>query len=102
MIAILATTAREHVADYVAAVFFVYSAIIIAYILSGLYFAVGGRLPYARWSSAILSFLRDTSEPFLAIFRRVIPMAGPLDLSPILALVVLGIGGGIVVSLIRG
>ena len=39
--------------------------IIIAYILSSLYLAFGGRLPYSRWSSAVLGFLRDVCEPYL-------------------------------------
>ena len=64
------------------AVFYVYTLLIIAYILSSLFFAFGGRLPYSRWSSAVLGFLRDVCEPFLAIFRRFIPAIGPLDLSP--------------------
>ena len=62
----------------------VYTLLIIAYILSSLYFAFGGRLPYSRWSSAMLGFLRDVCEPYLAIFRRFIPPIGPLDLSPII------------------
>ena len=64
------------------AVFVVYTLLIIAYILSSLFFAFGGRLPYSRWSSAVLGFLRDVCEPYLSIFRRFIPAIGPLDLSP--------------------
>ena len=75
------------------AVFYVYTLLIIAYILSSLFFAFGGRLPYARWSSAVLGFLRDVCEPYLRIFRRFIPPIGPLDLSPIVAILVLHIVG---------
>ena len=64
------------VADYVQALFYVYTLLIIAYILSSLFFAFGGRLPYARWSSAVLGFLRDVCEPYLSIFRRFIPPIG--------------------------
>jgi YggT family protein len=99
---LMLATARDSIADYVGALFFVYAGIIIAYIVSTMYFAVGGRLPYARWSSAILSFLRDTSEPFLRIFRRFIPMLGPLDLSPLVALIVLSVVGNLLAGLIRG
>jgi YggT family protein len=95
-------TVRDHIADYVGALFFVYAGIIIAYILSSMYFTVGGRLPYARWSSAILNFLRDTSEPCLRFFRRFVPMVGPLDLSPLVALIVLSVGGNLLVGLIKG
>lgn len=93
---------RDSIADYVLAVFRVYTLLIIAYILSSLFFAFGGRVPYARWSSAILGFLRDVCEPYLSIFRRFIPPLGPLDLSPIIGIFVLNIVGGIIARLIRG
>ena len=60
---VVLATAREEIANYVQAVFYVYTLLIIAYILSSLFFAFGGRLPYARWSSAVLGFLRDVCEP---------------------------------------
>ena len=59
-------------------------------------------MPYARWSRAILGFLRDVCEPYLSIFRRFIPPLGPLDLSPIIGIFVLNIVGGIIARLIRG
>jgi YggT family protein len=98
---VLATT-RGKIADYVAALFLVYSIIIVLYVLSSLVFSLGVRMPYSRWSDALLGFLRDVSEPYLRIFRRFIPMIGPLDISPIVALVVLNILGAIVDSLLRG
>jgi YggT family protein len=99
--AVLATF-REDVADYVQAVFYVYTLLIIAYILSSLFFAFGGRVPYSRWFSALVGFLRDVCEPYLSIFRRFIPPLGPLDLSPVIGIILLNIVGGIIVSLIRG
>ncbi|MCW2984354.1 MAG: YggT family protein [Conexibacter sp.] len=98
---ILATT-RDSVASFVEALLLVYTIIIIAYIFSSMYFNVGGRIPYSRWSRSILDFLRDLAEPYLSIFRRFIPPLGPLDLSPMVATIVLWVVGGIVVSLIRG
>ncbi|MEA2178503.1 MAG: YggT family protein [Solirubrobacteraceae bacterium] len=95
-------TAREDVADFVSALILVYTILIFVYILSNLLFAFGGRMPYSRWSDALLSFLRDVTEPYLRIFRRVIPQFGPFDFSPIVAVIVLQIVGGIVVNLIRG
>lgn len=95
-------TAREEIAGFVETLVLVYTILIIAYILSTLVFSAGGRVPYARWSSWLLGFLRDVSEPYLRIFRRFIPPLGPLDLSPIVAIFVLQIVGGIVASLIRG
>jgi YggT family protein len=93
-------TVRDEIAGYVAAVFFVYTLLIIAYILSSLFFSFGGRVPYARWSSAILGFLRDVCEPYLSVFRRFIPPLGPLDLSPIVAIFVLNIVSRLIVGLI--
>ena len=101
MTLVLATT-RQNIADYVHAVFYVYTLLIIAYILSSLFFAFGGRVPYARWSSAVLGFLRDVCEPYLSIFRRFIPPIGPLDLSPIIGILLLNIVGSILANLIAG
>jgi YggT family protein len=101
MTAVLATF-RQDLANYVQAVFYVYTLLIIAYILSSLFFAFGGRLPYARWSSAILGFLRDVCEPYLSIFRRFIPAIGPLDLSPVVGILLLNIVGSVVANLIAG
>jgi uncharacterized protein YggT (Ycf19 family) len=99
---VVLATAREEIANYVQAVFYVYTLLIIAYILSSLFFAFGGRVPYARWSSAILGFLRDVCEPYLSIFRRFIPPIGPLDLSPIIGILLLNIVGSILANLIAG
>jgi YggT family protein len=96
---ILASTG-DQIASFVDALVWVYSIIIIAYIFSSMFFTVGGRIPYSRASRAVLDFLRDVSEPYLRIFRRFIPPLGPLDLSPMVAIIVLVIVGNIVVSLI--
>jgi uncharacterized protein YggT (Ycf19 family) len=95
-------TLRDDIAGYISAIFLVYTLLIIAYILSSMYFAFGGRVPYSRWSSAVLGFLRDVCEPYLGFFRRFIPALGPLDLSPIVAIFVLNIARSIIVGLITG
>jgi len=92
---------RGSLADFVAALVLVYSILIIAYILTSMFFSFGGRIPYSRWSRVLLEFLRDVSEPYLGIFRRFIPPLGPIDLSPLAALIVLNIVGGLIVSAIR-
>ena len=98
----LLATVRADIAGYVGTVIYVYSLIIILYLLSSIFLNFGGRVPYSRAVSAGLGFLREVSEPFLAIFRRFIPALGPLDLSPILALLTLTIGGRILTGLIAG
>lgn len=99
---VLAAVDRVTVADFLAALVIVYSLIIFAYVLLSLVFSLGVRVPYSRWSDAVLGFLRDVCEPYLRIFRRFIPMIGPIDISPIVALLVLQIVGNLVVSAVRG
>jgi YggT family protein len=99
---VLAAIDRVTVADFLAALVTVYSLMIFGYVLLSLIFSFGVRVPYSRWSDAVLSFLRDVCEPYLRIFRRFIPMIGPLDISPIVALLVLQIVGNFVVSAVRG
>jgi uncharacterized protein YggT (Ycf19 family) len=93
---------RSDIAGYVQTLVFVYTILIVAYILSSMFFQVGGRLPYSRVLNAVMTFLRDVCEPLLRIFRRIIPPLGPLDLSPMVAIVVLNIAGAIVANLIQG
>jgi YggT family protein len=65
----------------------VYTLVIFAYIISSWL-----RLPYSPTLNRIQRFLYDVSEPYLRLFRRVLPQIGPLDLSPmvgILALIIL-------------
>lgn len=99
---LILATARDQIAGFISALVLVYTLIIFAYILTQLVFSFGGRVPYSRASSAILGFLRDVCEPYLSIFRRFIPPIGPLDISPIVAVLVLQIVGGLIVFLIRG
>ncbi|MEA2381669.1 MAG: YggT family protein [Solirubrobacteraceae bacterium] len=100
--ALPAATVRADIAGYVSALVDVYILLIIAYILSSMFFAFGGRVPYARWSSAVLGFLRDVCEPYVGFFRRFIPPLGPIDLSPLIAIIVLRVVGSIVAGLIHG
>ena len=47
------------------------------------------RLPYSVWLNRIQRFLYDVCDPFLRLFRKVIPPVGPLDLSPMVAVITL-------------
>jgi YggT family protein len=64
----------------------VYTFIIFAYILSSWV-----RMPYSPWLNRIQRFLYDVTEPYLRLFRRILPSMGPLDLSPMVATIVLWI-----------
>jgi YggT family protein len=91
---------RQQIADFLSALIWVYVIIIIAWIVVQFVFSMGARVPYSRPLNAVLDFLRDVSEPYLRIFRRLPLRVGPLDLTPIVAILALRIVGGIVVGLI--
>jgi YggT family protein len=91
---------REQIADFLSALLWVYTIIVIAWVIASFVFAMGVRVPYSRVLNAVLDFLRDVTEPFLRLFRRLPLRVGPLDLTPIVALLVLRIVGGIIIDII--
>jgi YggT family protein len=97
-----AAITRGDIANYVSALFGVYILLIFVYVLLNMMFSLGVRPPYARWSDAILNFLRDVSEPYLRIFRRFIPAVGMFDFTPMIAIIVLYFLRTIVVNAITG
>ena len=48
----------------------------------------------------IIRFIYEVTEPYLALFRRIIPPLGMFDLSPIVAFFVLGLLHRLVISLL--
>ena len=62
----------------------VYLLLIFVYVLTSWV-----RLPYNVWVRRISDILRDVCEPYLRIFRRILPSLGPLDLSPVVGIVAL-------------
>lgn len=93
---------RGDVADYVAALFLVYSILILLNILISWI----PRMPYSPALRAVLDFITETTNPYLNLFRRVLPPIGgggfALDLSPIIGLIVLFVARALVVGLIEG
>jgi YggT family protein len=91
---------RNDIADYVEALFLVYLILIFARILLSWI----PRLPYNRYLRAVVDFIHQVTDPYLNLFRRVLPPVGgrgfALDLSPIIAVVVLLIAQTVVVNLI--
>ena len=101
MTTLLAVT-RADVARYVQTLVYVYFVFIfIRIIMSWI-----PRIPYNRTLDAVLNFVRDVTDPYLNLFRRFLPPlrlgAGALDLSPIVATIVLLVVGRIVANLIHG
>jgi YggT family protein len=102
MTPIVLASVRTSIADYLGTLLQVYTLLIFAYIVSSLILSFGVRIPYSRATDVILGFLRDVCEPYLRIFRRFIPPLGPLDLSPIVAIIVLRVVGGVIISILHG
>jgi YggT family protein len=101
-VSLLLAVSRDDVAQYVDTLVLVYLVLIfIRIIMSWI-----PRIPYNRVLNAVLTFVSDVTDPYLNLFRRVIPPLrmgpGALDLSPIVATFVLLIVGGIVSGIIRG
>jgi YggT family protein len=95
---VLIATARTQIADFLSTLIYVYTILIIVYIVVQLLFAAGLRPPYSRTTDALLGFLREICDPYLRIFRRVLPSFGGIDFSPLIAIIVLGLVNEIVVQ----
>ena len=91
----LLADAVTSVQRFVEVFIWVYSLLIFAYIITSWI-----RLPYTPWLNRIQRFLADVCEPYLRIFRRFLPPLGGLDLSPIVAILVLFLIGRVAVSLL--
>jgi YggT family protein len=101
-VSLLLAVSRDDVAKYVDTLVLVYLVLIfIRIIMSWI-----PRIPYNRALNSVLKFVSDVTDPYLNLFRRIIPPLrmgpGALDLSPIVATFVLLIVGGIVSGIIRG
>jgi YggT family protein len=58
------------------------------------------RLPYSIWLNRIQRFLYDVCDPYLRLFRKILPPFGPLDLSPMVGVLVLVLVERIVIALL--
>ena len=79
--ALVLADAISTIGDFVNVFISVYVLLIFAYIITSWI-----KLPYSPWLNRIQRFLYDVCEPYLRIFRRILPPLGPLDLSPIIAI----------------
>jgi YggT family protein len=75
---------RSSIAGFFNVFLSVYILLILIYVLLSWF-----KLPYNLWLNRIQRFLYDVCEPYLRIFRRFVPPIGPLDLSPMIAVIVL-------------
>ena len=92
---------RSDIASYVDALFLVYMILIFVRILLSWI----PRIPYNPTLSAVINFIHEVTNPYLNLFRKILPPVGgggfALDLSPIIAIFVLIIVRAIVVGAIE-
>jgi YggT family protein len=72
--------AVDNVESFLSVFIYVYSLLILAYIITSWV-----RLPYSVWLNRIQRFLYDVCDPYLRLWRRILPTFGPLDFSPVVA-----------------
>jgi YggT family protein len=96
---------RNDIAQYVDSLFLVYLILIFARIVISWVVMFRGSLPYNRPLRVVTEFIEQVVDPYLNLFRRILPPIGggrmALDLSPIIGVLVLILAQGIVVGLIN-
>jgi YggT family protein len=97
---VLEAVSRDDVAAYVNALFLVYTILIFLNILMSWI----PRIPRSATLRPVLDFITETTNPYLNIFRRLMRPIGAggmmIDISPILAIIVLGLINRLVVTAI--
>ena len=81
----------DNVQSFVSVFIYVYSLLILSYIITSWV-----RLPYSPWLNRIQRFLYYVCDPYLRLWRRILPTFGPLDLSPVVGVAFLYILLGVV------
>ena len=76
--------AVSSIESFVEVFVYVYVLLIFAFVLTSWI-----RLPYSPWLQRVQRFLFDICDPYLRLFRRILPPLGPLDLSPVVAVIAL-------------
>jgi len=85
----------DSIVTFVDVFLWVYVLLLFAYILTSWI-----RLPYSSVAASLQRFLDEVVNPYIGLFRGRIPTLGPLDLSPIVAVVVLVVAAQVINALI--
>ncbi len=85
------------VEQFVLSLYLVYLVLIFLYVMMSWV-----QLPYNIWIGRLRGFLHDTVEPVLRPIRAVLPPLGGFDLSPLIAILALGLIEQIVISVLDG
>jgi YggT family protein len=91
MVLLDTVTAVEHFLDVFVSV---YTLAIFLYVITSWI-----QLPYSL--RPVQRFLDDVCEPYIRLWRRILPTAGPIDLSPIVAVIALVAFDRIVVAILE-
>jgi YggT family protein len=75
----------------------IYVLLVLVWVVLG-YF----RLPFNRWIFRVRRFLDETVQPYIGAWRKILPMFGPLDLSPMVGIIALLAGEQILISVLDG
>ena len=93
----LVLDAVSSVQNFVRVFVYLYIFLILAYVITSWI-----RLPYSPWLNRVQRFLYDVCDPYLRLFRRILPPLGPLDLSPMVAVLALVLFEQLVVESLLG
>ena len=91
----LLADAIDSVNSFIWAFTVVYTLVLFAYIITSWV-----RLPYSPWLNRIQRFLYDVCDPYLRLWRRILPTFGPLDLSPVIGVAALYIFLRVILSIL--
>ncbi len=80
----LLADAISSIQNFVRVFIYVYVLLIFIHILLSWF-----QLPYRPWLHRIRQFLSDVCDPYLRLFRRFLPPLGAIDLSPMVAVILL-------------
>lgn len=92
---VLLADAASSLQQFVRVFVWIYILLIFAYVITSWV-----RLPYSGPAASVRKFLDDVCRPYLGLFRRFLPTLGPLDLSPLVGVVVLLVAAELVTALI--
>jgi YggT family protein len=88
--------AIDSIQSFVEVFIYVYVLLIFVFILTSWV-----RLPYSPWLQRVQRFLFDVCDPYLRLFRRILPPLGPLDLSPVVGVIALFILARVIDALLE-
>jgi YggT family protein len=87
----------QSLANFISSLVLIYTVLILVAVIF-----TWVRVPYSRWLAGLRDFVDSVTSPYLGFFRRFVPPLGGLDLSPMLALIVLQVVGGAVAGAVAG